>query len=421
MWQSRREGKMIKDLSEFSLRDPETMECPYEFYGAMRRDQPVHQDARTGFYVVSRYADVLELLRNPKVFSSAMNRLTVHSTGAEEEIIRLYESKGWFPLSTLDSDPPEHTKYRALVSESFSARRIAGLVPHMTAIAEKIVDGLVDQGECEFVAQFARPFPLTIMADLLGVPHSDHKLFEKWSDAAIDVYGMMISREREVECTELAVDMQHYLAARIEERRQAPADDILTDLTRARYDGERELTMEEMLAFANVLLVAGNHTTSNALSNSLYLLVQHPALCERIAGDDTLIKAFIEESLRLESPVQGEIRIVTEDTVLAGTSIPKGAVVNFRVAAANRDEERFTDAPALDIDRKALGTHLAFGGGIHQCLGAQLARRELAIAFSVLLRRIKNIAAAPGRNDFMHTPNSFLRGLNRLYVTFDKR
>ena len=412
---------MSKPASEYSLRDPETMECPYEFYSMLRHEKPVHRDARTGFYVVSRYADVLELLRNPRVFSSLINRLQVHSTGSEEEVLRIFQTKGWFPLSTLDSDPPEHTRFRALVNDSFSAHRVAELVPHMTEVAEKIVDTFVNNGACEFVAQFARPFPLTIMADLLGVPHTDHKLFEKWSDAAIDIYGMMISREREIECTELQVEMQHYLAARIKERQQVPANDILTDLTRARYNGERELTMEEMLAFAILLLVAGNHTTSNALSNSMYLLTQHPDLTERIADDKKRTKGFIEEALRLESPVQGEIRIVTEDTTLAGTPIPKGAVVNFRVASANRDEERFPDPTTLDSERKGLGMHLAFGAGIHSCLGAQLARRELEIAFGVLLRRIKNIRAAPGKNDFKHTPSSFLRGLRHLDLTFDKR
>ncbi len=413
---------MTKALSEYSLRDPETMECPYPFYSLLLRpDQPVHRDARTGFYVVSRYADILELLRNPRVYSSAINRLEVHSTGGEKEVMHLFETKGWFPLSTLDSDPPEHTRFRALVSESFSAHRIASLVPHMTDVAEKIVDGFIDNGSCEFVAQFARPFPLTIMADLLGVPHADHGLFEKWSDAAIEIYGMMISRERELECTDLVIEMQHYLAARIKERQRVPANDILTDLTRARYNGERELTMEEMIAFANLLLVAGNHTTSNALSNSMYLLIEHPALVDRISGDDKRIKSFIEEALRLESPVQGEIRIVTEDTVLAGTPIPKGGVVNFRVAAANRDEGRFANSAALDIDRKNLGLHFAFGGGIHSCLGAQLARRELTVAFGVLLRRLRNIRAAPNKNDFKHTPSSFLRGLHHLNITFDKR
>lgn len=406
----------MRELSDYSLKDRETMESPYDFYRLLREDAPVHRDPRTGFYIVSRYNDIVDLLRDPETYSSEIDRLAVHSTGADEEVIAIYMGKGWTPLSTLDADPPEHTKFRSLLNDRFTPHAVKAMQPAMESLATRLLESFPEGGECEFVESFAHPFPLTVMIDLLGVPHEDQPLFRRWTDAAIDVYGMMISREREIECAEQGVELQHYLAEQFRARETRPRDDLLTYLNQARYDGVRPLTVEEKLAIAALLLVAGNHTTSNGLSNAMFILVDQPGLFQRLKANPEKVTNFVEEALRYESPVQGEIRIVKRDTHLAGVFMPQGAIVNFRVAAANRDAARFERPDRFDLDRGNSGTHLAFGAGIHRCLGAQLARMEMNVALRAIVGRFGGASFPPRRNDFIHSPSAFLRGFEALHV-----
>jgi cytochrome P450 len=243
--------------------------------------------------------------------------------------------------------------------------------------------------------------------------------FKKWSDDSVAPLGGMISHEREIECAHSTVEFQHYFAAMLEERRAHPRNDLLTDLLNARLEGETPLTMSEMLNMLQQLLVAGNETTTNLLASAMMLLVQNPEQMETVRADRSQIPNLIEEALRLESPVQGLFRTTKVDVEIGGVRIPAGSRVVVMYASGNRDNDKFTGADNFNVRRANAKDHLAFGAGIHYCLGAPLARLEGKVAFEILLDRLTNIRFAPGKNNFTHTPSFILRGLKELHLEFD--
>jgi cytochrome P450 len=235
--------------------------------------------------------------------------------------------------------------------------------------------------------------------------------------------GGFLTREREIECARSIVEFQHYFAEQLEERRTHPRDDILTDLLNAHIGGEgeegRPLNMAEMLSILQQILVAGNETTTNLIASGMMLLTRDHALMERLAREPDRIPNFVEEALRLESPVQGLFRMAVQDTEIGGTPIPAGSRILLSYASANRDEREFDHPELIDLERENPEGHLAFGRGIHFCLGAALARLEARVAFTLLLTRLKNIRAVEEKNDYRHVPSVILRGLQRLYLTFE--
>jgi len=283
-----------------------------------------------------------------------------------------------------------------------------------------LIDSFIGDGQVELVRQFAVPLPLTVIADALGVPRTDMLKFKKWSDDSVAPLGGMISHEREIECAHSTVEFQHYFAAMLEERRIHPRDDLLTDLLHARIEGETSLTMGEMLNILQQLLVAGNETTTNLIASAMMLLVQNPAQMEALRAERSRIPNLIEEALRLESPVQGLFRMAKVDVEIGGVKIPAGSRIVVMYASGNRDDGKFVEAEKFDVCRANAKDHLAFGAGIHYCLGAPLARLEGKIAFEMLLDRLTNIRFTPGKNDFTHTPSFILRGLKELHLEFDR-
>ena len=403
----------VAQFNPFAL---ETIECPYPFYAAMRHEAPVYQVPGMGFFIVSRYEDLQFVLTHPELFSSK----TGPGVRKEppQEVLDIW-AQGWMPVPTLlTNDPPAHRRFRGLVNKAFTPRRVALLEPSITTIANNLVDSFINTGSVELVAQFAVPLPLTVIADALGVPREDLPRFKRWSDDSVAPLGGMITLERELECARSTVEFQHYFATRLEERRTHPRDDILTDLLNARLEGETPLNMGEMLNILQQLLVAGNETTTNLIASAMLLLLQNPAQMERIQADHALIPNLIEEALRLESPVQGLFRMTKVDVEIGGVQIPAGSRLVLMYASGNRDDTQFSAAEQFDVCRANAKDHLAFGLGLHYCLGAPLARLEGRIAFETLLKRVKNLRLAPGKNSFTHTPSFILRGLQKLYVEF---
>lgn len=403
-----------------ALMDPATNECPFDWYARLRNEAPVHRDAASGIYVVTRYDLVIEALRDPQRFSNAVDQASLRPGGlpaAAKEIL----ATGVRAVSTLAScDPPAHTRYRALVNRAFTASRVRGMAPYIERIIEQLIDGFVRDGEVELVSRFAVPLPTYVIADQLGVPRSDLAQFKSWSDAVVGLHGLLADEETVIDYARRIAELQRYLLARAEERRHAPKDDMLTDLVAARIEGERPLDDYELISILQQLLVAGNETTTSALAAGMQMLVADRDLAARIAADPANnLKTFVEEVLRLESPVQGSLRRATSDTKLGGVDIPKGALIQLRFGAANRDENIFEHGAAADIRRRNAGAHLAFGAGIHFCIGAMLARQELVSGLSALLRRLRNVRFAPGANDFRHHPSFYLRGLKALHFVFD--
>ncbi|HKM99549.1 MAG TPA: cytochrome P450 [Candidatus Binataceae bacterium] len=407
----------MASLSEFNPFAPETIEDPRAFWHALREEQPAYQIPGAGYFVISRYEDIFEVLHNEEVFSS--NEPPGMQVALGPEVAEIMK-QGYPPANTLlTNDPPSHTRFRALVNKAFSARRVAGMEPKVRTIANDLVNRFIADGRVELVSQFAVGLPLTVIADSLGVARDDMAKFKKWSDDSVAPLGGMISHERQIECAHSVVEFQHYFAARLEERRGAPRDDLLTDLVNARLAGVDPLNTAEMLSILQQLLVAGNETTTSLIASAMMILLRNPSQMAALAEDRSLIANFVEEALRLESPVSALFRLAKVDTEVGGVRIPAGSRLIVIYGSGNRDAAHFPNADRMDVRRDNARSHLAFGQGVHFCIGAALARLEGRVAFETLLARMKNIRFMPCRNDFAHTPSFILRGLKVLWLEFD--
>ena len=384
----------MASVSQFNPMAPETVECPFPFYAAMREEAPVYRVPGLDFFIVSKYDDAMRVLRDPVTYSS---RSGPGLRSEPDEEIMAIQREGWPPVDTLlTNDPPEHSRFRNLVNRAFSARRVQEMEPGIRKIANELIDGFIDDGRVELVKQYAYPLPMMVIADALGVPRSDRDKFKRWSDDSVEPLSGFITRERALECARSIVEFQHYFAAKLDERRREPRDDILTSLIDARIDGERPLDTAEMLGILQQLLVAGNETTTNLIGSGMMLLCQHPEQMAALRADPSLIPNFVEEALRLESPVQGLFRVATVETELGGVHIPAGSRLVVMYASANRDEEVYERSEEFDVCRSNAKTHL-----------------------ETLLGRLTNIRFAEGKNDFRHVPSFILRGLKQLHLEFD--
>lgn len=391
------------------------VESPFEFHRALREQAPVYEVPGLSLFLVSTHAGVLEVLSDPARFSSKSGPAVGGMAPPAEVVLAM--AKGYPQVDTLlTSDPPDHIRYRSLVSRAFSARWVAGLEDYIRGVADDLASACLRGGTIDLLPAFAVPLPLSVIADQLGVPRADMALFKKWSDDAVAPLGGMISLERSVECAHSIVEFQRYMAARIEERRADPKDDILSDLCDARLDGAASLDVPEMLSILQQFLVAGNETTANLIASATLLLGQNPDQLALLREEPALIPNMVEEALRLESPVQALFRLATEDTSVLGTKVPKGARLVAMYASANRDAAVFPDPDRFDVRRENAKAHLAFGRGEHFCIGAALARKEAEIAFETLLGRTRDLRLSTGKNDFAHVPSFILRGLKQLFV-----
>ena len=424
------------DLSEFGLFDPAVQQCPHAYYARMQHEAPVFEAAAPGapLHLVTRHADVLEVILDTQTFSSQFDTGGQWPDGDYARRLReLYEEEnGYEKVGTmLTVDPPDHTRYRRLVSKAFTPRVIAALEPTIREITGGLIDDLLaaatEGATIDFVEAFAVPLPVTVIAKALNVPDDRLADFKRWSDASIAGIGTNISADERLEAEREVIEYQHYFAAQIELRRSEPQDDILTNLLNARIDREADgigadedvseepLTMPEMLSIIQQLLVAGNETTTKFLTEMMRLLGENPGEFAKLRADLGRAKAVGEEALRLSTPTQGMFRIVQDDAEVAGCPLSAGdrAVVMF--SAANRDPEVFPDPEAFNPDRDNLTSHLAFGRGVHFCLGAALSRLEGKVAAEELAKRIGSFELAE-TNDYGYHPSFMLRGLMKLDV-----
>jgi cytochrome P450/nitrite reductase/ring-hydroxylating ferredoxin subunit len=400
---------------DFDPMSTEQRECPFDIYRKAREELPVFYSERFELWVVTRYDDVVRVLKDPATFSSAES-LSVDVAVAPE--VQAVLDKGFPPTPTMvTADPPVHTRFRELVGKAFTSRRVAQLEPRMRDIANRLVDAFVQRGSADIVRQFAYPFPMEVIAEILGVPVSDMDRFKRWSDEMSARFGPL-PLDRQIECARSEVEFQHYFAARLEERRRRPQPDFLTDLLNARVHGERPLDMPELLSILKQLLIGGNETSTNLIGSAMLLLMTNQDQLEAVLDDRIKIANVVEETLRLDSPVQGLFRTTTREVELAGVRLPKGAHLELLYASANRDERRFHDADRFDVRRSDSSNHMAFGFGIHFCIGAQLARYEGRVALETLLVRLLNPRLA--REQLLeHHPHFFLRGLKHLELEWD--
>lgn len=416
---------MTIDISTFNPFDPETLQCPFPHYAKMREEQPVLKVEGLGIHMVTRHDLVMQVLRDPQTYSSVFG-----GTGmpVASEVRKRFEevfAEGYPRVSTmLTADQPEHTRYRRLVSRAFHPKVIAEMEPTIRAITVRLIDSWIDSGRIEFVKDFAVPLPVEVIARALNVPDSRLADFKRWSDDSIAGIGTNISIDERIRAERGVNEFQHYFAEQLEDRRLDPRGDILTNLLNARIedddadvDDKRPLDVPEMLSIIQQLLVAGNETTTKMLTEMIRLLVENPSEWEKLRKDPTRVEKIVEETLRLSTPTQGMWRIVTSDTELGGVALRKGDRIVIVFSSANRDEALYSEPDSFEPDRENLRDHLAFGKGIHFCLGANLSRLEGKVALEELSRRLDTISL-PDSNTFEYYPSFMLRGLTKLDLEF---
>lgn len=409
----------IKDTSVFA---PETLLDPFDYYRAIHdAGITIEHLPEMNTYVVYSYDLCNEANGKPEVFSNDFTVLM----GAEDEEIQEILKDGWDnPPTLLTADAPVHTRNRKLVNLAFSAPRVNAIEADMRAKSIELINAIASKGECEFVEEFAIPLPVAMIAQQIGLDN-DPRQVKEWSDAAVDRFSQMVSRERQLECARAFVEYQKYMKAKIEDRRANGGDDLLTDLVEARVEGETPLTDEEIMSIMQQFMVAGNETTTSTLAGGLLQLIRNPdqmAKAKAAAGgrDPKVIGNLVEESLRYETPTAGMWRIVKQDTELGGINMPAGAVVQLRYAAANRDPKKFENPDKFDIERANARAHQAFGKGPHMCVGNMLSRKEMLVAFDELLERLDDFAVSD-EGGIKVLPNILLRGVIRLPITFSKK
>jgi cytochrome P450 len=414
---------VTQNVAEVDLMDVEIQECPYPAYKTLREEAPVYRDELTGFYVLTRYEDLREVLKDPATFSNLRPRGPDHIPPERVQMIaKLFREKGWLPAPTLSGrDNPEHKQMRALFDHTFRASRIKLMDPYVRDLSYQLVDAFIADGHCDWVRQFAVPMPLIIIGKQMGAPEKDIWRIKAWTDAWVKRLGLMQTDAEAIWSAEMEIEQQHYFQPIFEQLRREPNDTLLSELVNREIpEWGRKLNDNELHAEMTAdTFVGGSETTTNALSAGIMLLAQNPDCFALLKSDpERYLRTFIEEVIRLEGPVQGLQRFTTCDVSFHGVTIPKGSVINVRYAAANRDPAHFPDPDRIDLERKNAATHLGFGSGVHHCLGAPLARRELWWGFTAFLERVEDFRLAPGKNHLRHVPNFYLRCLKELHIEF---
>jgi len=388
---------------QFDPFDERTRRNPFPLYAQARREHPVYRHEGLPVVSVFRYDDIQAILRDPSTWSNVFPP----PPG--------FTRPDHLPPSMLMLDPPEHTRLRGLVQQAFTPRRVRELEPRIEAIAEQLASHLVTRRTADFVATFAYPLPVVVIAEMIGVPAEDRELFRHWSDALVENLGggLLGPPSPEALAKELAAveAMRAYFVERVEERRRKPREDLLSALVAAELEGSR-LTFDEMLQMLVLLLVAGNETTRNLIANAVYTLIEHPESERQLRAHPEHVPGAVEEVLRFASPVQCDVRYLVRDTEVAGRHVEAGTIALLWLGSANRDESVFPDPDVFDIAR-ADNRHLAFGFGPHFCLGANLARLEAQVALRVLLRRVRQWQLATSDPLPLH-PSLIFRAMTEL-------
>lgn len=406
-------------LRDFDPINPAVLQCPYPFFETLQREAPVYQVPDAGYYIVSRYNDVLTVLRDTATYSSYRRGRFANKGSA------------FVPEPVLNhSDPPVHGRTKVIGVRAFGPGLIKGLGDYIQNIVDALIDRFIDAGEVELLKEFALPLPLTVIADQLGLPNDQLDMLKSWSDAMPVFLNVAASAEDRAHAEQVLAQANVLLMEKFHEKRLHPSDDVISTLAAATVEPDeddpegkpRQLTEGEALSMMQLFLVGGNETTTNALLNGMLLLMRNPEAVAEIQSGAASWTNAIEEFLRMEAPVRGMWRFTTQDSEINGVRIPAHSDVFVSFAAANRDPDEFAEPQRLDVTRTNLGKHLSFGHGIHLCVGFRLARKELEIAFETLFRRLDNIRLTPGKNDFdnFYYPSVMIRAPRALHLSFDR-
>lgn len=404
---------MTATMSIFNLTDPQVLANPYQFYDELRSKEAVCWDNFFKGWICGTYAEVVAALHDPRL---GAQRVT---SNKELEDLGLAElAPLYFPLinQLLFIDPPKHTRLRSLVSKVFTPRRVDLMRAYLQKLVDQMVSDIAGQGSMDVIRDIAYPLPVTVIAELLGVPVTDREQLKKWSDDYAAMLGsFQYIPDNPEEVLQSLNDMSDYFLAIIREYRKHPKDNLLSDLILAQEQGKR-LDNDELIANCILLLAAGHETTTNLIGNAILTLFKHPDQLALLRQNPGLIASAIEEVLRFESPAQYTVRKANVDLELGGKTIKKDQAIILLMGAANRDPKRFVHPDRFDIQRTD-NKHIAFGYASHFCVGAPLARQEGQIAILTMLERLPNLRLEG--NEVNWRENKNLRGLESLPVIFD--
>ena len=412
-------------LADVDTMDAEFLQNPHPFYARLRAEAPVMRDPKTGIIFVNTYDLVKEVCAKPNVFSNKFGEQLKSgaATDQDPEEVAIQE-QGWIIKDTmLTADPPEHTRYRKLCMKAFSYKRVLQMSEYVETLVHNLIDDLPESGEIEFKSDFANKLPMSVIADSLGVPREDFVKFEQWSDAFIVQLSGVADRPQRLWAARTVVEFQKYFVDVIEAKRANPTEDVISDLVHADLAEEgdnRKMEYVELLSIIQQLLVAGIETTAHTLTAGLYYLLKHPEQMKALRADPSLVDNFVEETLRYLSPTNNMWRVAKEDTEIASVEIKKNDLLLIRFGSGNRDENHFENPDDFALSRENAKAHLAFGAGIHTCIGAQLARKELQTAFPILLKRLKNVKISETQETLAFLPSVLLRGVVELNIEYEK-
>ena len=393
----------------------DAMNDPHPVFRWLREEAPVHYHPSLDVWTIARHADVVAVLRDAKTFSSELGigeMMEGRLVPGQPPTPRIGDYEGPMRL-VIAADPPDHTRLRRLVSAPFGGREMAPREGAVQALCDRLVDELLQADEPDVIGHVGWPLPVIVIADVLGIPPERRADFRRWSTDMVGALGGQVDLMTRAQS---AMEMFQFFAEAIAERQREPGDDAISFLLAKAnvFEGEERLTVEELIGFCILLLIAGNETTTNLIGNAVHAFFEHPDQWARLVADPSLVGPAVEELLRYDGPVKGILRMPREDTEVGGATIPAGARVMPLFTSANRDESVFACADALRVDRRP-EEHVAFGYGIHHCLGAPLARLEARIFFETLARR--GVTLAPSGEAVPIAPSPILRGFTSVPVT----
>jgi cytochrome P450 len=402
----------MTDTAVFNPFEPGYVEDPYPQFAALRSHDPVHETPFGAWYV-SRYEDVLRLLRDPSLSVEDANAAPTPLSALVDEALGPDSDRPHYH-SMLDRDPPDHTRLRRLVSRAFTPRRISELRVRIQELVDGTLDAAAESGRMELVGDLAFPLPFEVISEMLGLPDTDRDQIREWSGVVVRNLEPVTDPDLLRAIEQAGENLSELVRELIDWKRRNSDDRILTHLIEAEENGD-VLTDDELVAQVLLLFIAGHETTVNLIGNGTLALLRNPDQLARVRDDPELTGNAVEELLRYDAPVQMTRRINLVDLELHGRTIPAGTFILASLASANRDEAHFgPTAASLDVGRANAGDHLAFGGGVHFCLGAALARMEAQVAIGSLVRRFPDVAAA---GEPVYNGRINLRGLDRLELS----
>lgn len=420
-------GQGAASLESASLKD--VMAHPNAFYQTLRSEAPVYFDAKLNMWLVSRYDDIVTVLRDPQTYSDKHGYAAMYANGYFEEFKQILERDGGgFFADAIKDDPPGHTRVRRLLENAFTAHRVATLEPGITRIIVELIEKLVEKGASgqvvDGVKDFAIPLTIRVICEQLGLAEFNADKIQAWSGAVTAQISKMQDREQMLGNAAQICDLQNFIIGEMKARQDQPREDMISDIVHAKLDDGSVLEFGEAVSLIRALIIAGNDTTATAIGNLMFVLATRPEVAKSLqdsVDDDRLLNRFVEELLRIEPPVRGLAKMTTREVELGGVKLPAHAHLLVLYASGNDDETQFACPRNFDVNRANLGKHVAFGVGVHRCVGASLSRMEIKVAAREISRRIADIRLAIPAEQIAYLPTVATRQIERLPITIKRR